>query len=270
MLINTDILKIFDNKKYSKLAIDNHKKYIKNKPYPYIYFDNFLPKETALLLSKEYPKYNKQQKKWRHRRNKNVDRYFLEDDTQFKINLRMFSMAINSRSFLSFIETLSGINSLIPDPYFMGGGAMATGRGGFLNVHADFSFHHKLQAWRQLNALLFLIPNWKKHWNGNLEVWSNDNKEKVSEVEPLFNRLFVFNSTSDSFHGLPVPLNCPKNIYRNVFCAFYFTTKKDKRSLSDPHYTKYDADPHYLKIGKKIEDNIYAKQILKDYKKNAY
>ena len=133
-----NILKIFDSKKYTKLAINNHKRYIKTKPYPYIYFDNFLPKKIALALSKEYPKYKKNNSKWKYHNNNNVARYFLEDNSQYKINLRLFSLIINSRNFLSFLETLTGIESIIPDPYFMGGGAMSTGKGGFLNIHSDF------------------------------------------------------------------------------------------------------------------------------------
>ena len=142
--MSDNILKIFDNKKYTKLAVANNKKYLKIKPYPHIFFDNFLPKKIALALSKEYPKYKKTDTNWKFHKNNNVDRYFLEDNSKFKKNLRLFSMVINSRNFLSFIETLTGIDSIIPDPYFMGGGAMSTGRGGFLNVHADFNFHHKL------------------------------------------------------------------------------------------------------------------------------
>ena len=53
------LLKIFDDKRYCRLAINNQKVYVKNKPYPHIYFDNFLPKRLALSLSKEYPKINK-------------------------------------------------------------------------------------------------------------------------------------------------------------------------------------------------------------------
>ena len=257
--MNRDILKIFDNKKYTKLAINNHKKYIKAKPYPYIYFDNFLPKKIALALSKEYPKYKKNNSKWKYHNNNNVARYFLEDNSQYKINLRLFSLIINSRNFLSFLETLTGIESIIPDPYFMGGGAMSTGKGGLLNIHADFNFHHKLQSWRRLNALFYLSPNWKKSWQGNLEIWTTNKKQKVVEIEPLFNRVIIFNSTSEAFHGQPVPLNCPKNVYRNVFSAFFYTIKKDKKSSSHPHFTKYN-----------IENNTYAKQISEDYKKNAY
>ena len=87
-------------------------------------------------------------------------------------------MILNSRKFLLFLEALTGLNSIIPDPFFMGGGAMMAGKGGFLNVHADFNYHHKLQSWRRINALFYLTPNWKSNWGGNLELWSKDKKKK--------------------------------------------------------------------------------------------
>ncbi len=254
-----NLLNIFDNKKYLKLALKNHKKYVRNKPFPHIYFDNFLPKKLALTLSNEYPKIKNVDKNWRVHKNKNVDRYFLEDSSLYKKNLKVFSMLINSRKFLLFLETLTGVESILPDPFFIGGGAMSTGKGGFLNVHADFNYHHKLQSWRKINVLFYFTPQWKKNWGGNLELWSKDKKRKVREIEPLFNRVIIFNTTSKSFHGQPKPISCPKNISRNVFSAFYYSNIKDKDSLSEPHFTRYS-----------IKNNPYARNILKNYKKSAY
>ena len=59
-----NLLNIFDNKKYIKLAIENRKKYVSNKPFPHIYFDNFLPKKLANTLSNEYPKIKKISKRY--------------------------------------------------------------------------------------------------------------------------------------------------------------------------------------------------------------
>lgn len=84
------ILKIFNEKKYTELALKNHKKYIKNKPFPHIYFDNFLPKNVALAISKEYPKINERNKNWKVHKNKNVIRYFLEDSSRYKEKCKYF------------------------------------------------------------------------------------------------------------------------------------------------------------------------------------
>ena len=54
---------------------------------------------------------------------------------------------------LEFLETLTGIDGLVPDPYFAGGGLHQIVRGGFLKVHADFNWHPKLRLDRRLNML---------------------------------------------------------------------------------------------------------------------
>ena len=61
----------------------------------------------------------------------------------------------NSRQFLLFLETLTGIENLIPDPYFLGGGIHSSKKGGFLNIHTDFNWHHKLQLHRRVNVLIY-------------------------------------------------------------------------------------------------------------------
>ena len=104
----------------------------------------------------------------------------------------------------------------------------------------------------------FILFNSKleQKWGGNLELWDKNNKKKIIEIEPLFNRIVILNTTSNSFHGQPIPISTPKNIFRNVFSAFYYSYEKDKETFSEPHFTRYS-----------IDNNPYAKQISEDYKK---
>ena len=94
---------------------------------------------------------------------------------------------------------------------------MASATGGFLNVHADFNWHALLQAWRRVNALFYLTPDWDAEWGGELELWSRDGKTMVKTVEPRFNRVVIFSTSSDSYHGQPRPLRLPFNLSRNIF-----------------------------------------------------
>ena len=250
------ILEIFESSYYAKLAVKNNQKYINEEPFPHITFDNFLPPELADLIGEQYANFDKSDSKWKFHNNENTERYFLEDITSFSLPLKLFASSVNGRSFLSFLETLTSINHIIPDPYFIGGGAMLTSKGGYLKVHVDFNFHHKLQSWRKINALFYLNKKWKKEWKGNLELWSTDGKKKVKEIEPKFNRVVIFNTSSLSYHGQPEPINCPTNEYRKVFSAFFYSSHADTKNLEDPHFTKYN-----------IEQSPYSKQILEDYKK---
>lgn len=178
------ILECFDSKHYARLAFASKDIYSLNNPFPHIVFDNFLPTEIAHALAAEYPNVEEKNSSWKYHKNENTDRYFVEDTRAFGENLQLFASAVNSRSFLLFLETLTGISSLIPDPYFMGGGAMATGPGGFLNVHVDFNWHQRLQSWRRCNALFYLNSSWEDNWGGELELWSTDGKTKSAEIKP--------------------------------------------------------------------------------------
>ena len=262
------ILNTFDDEKWAKLAFENNTRYQENKPFPHITFDNFLPRNTAEIISNEYPQINNLTTSFKFHNNQNVSRYLLEDTRYFSNNLKLFTAAISSRSFLLFLETLTGIKALIPDPYLMGGGAMMTGTGGFLNVHVDFNWHQKLQLWRRCNVLFYLTKDWRSEYSGNLELWSTDGKSKVTEIEPLFNRVAIFDTTSESYHGQPDKINTPKNIFRKVFSAFYYATEKNEKINSSPHFTKYSTSDEKQNEVADFKNSPYADGITKDYLKH--
>ena len=161
---------------------------------------------------------------------------------------------------------LDNFYQMLSDPYYLGGGAMITETGGYLNVHVDFNWHQKLQAWRKCNVLFYLTPDWDESYKGNLEFWSIDGKEKIKEVSPIFNRVVVFDTTSKSYHGQPEPIKSPNNIPRRVFSAFYYSTIKNEDTDSAPHYTKYSDDKRNQKAN--FKTSPYAEKIKQDYLKN--
>src|SRR5439155_1144263 len=82
-----------------------------------------------------------------------------------------------------FLEGLSTIQGLVPDPYFDGGGFHEIGPGGKLGIHADFRINNKLHLSRRMNVIIYLNEDWREEYNGSLELWSRDMKEKVRGVE---------------------------------------------------------------------------------------
>ena len=58
----------------------------------------------------------------------------------------------SDKKFLNWLEKLTGVNNLIPDPELDGGGLYLIEKDGFLNVHVDFLAHTTKKNWsRQLN-----------------------------------------------------------------------------------------------------------------------
>lgn len=248
------LLGLFDEDRYAALAVASCDKFRSNQPFPHIVIDNFLPEDLALLVAEGYPDPSNSSAAWKTHANENVVRRFVEDVGSMTTAMRLFANAVVSKPFLLFLETLSGIDCLLPDPYFIGGGAMVTGKGEFLKIHADFNWHHKLQAHRRLNALFYLTPNWQKEWGGALELWSKDMCERVHSVLPEFNRLVVFEVTDDANHGQPEPLNTPPNVLRRVFSSFYYTTRHNEQEWNAPHFTLY-----------KPENSPYGMSLRRDY-----
>lgn len=261
------ILEVFTNKHFSQLAYDNRLIYQENDPFPHIVFDDFLPLNIANLISNDYPTLIEDSENYKFHNHEYVSRYFLEDANKFSTNLKLFSHAISSRSFLLFLEILTGVKSLVPDPYFMGGGAMITSQGGHLDIHVDFNWHQKLQLWRRCNVLFYLTKDWKEEYEGKLELWSKDGKSKIKDITPIFNRVVIFNTTSNSYHGQPTPIKSPKDMPRNVFSAFYYSSERSNEIDSEPHFTKYQEDNRSNKA--EFENSPYSSQITLDYLKDV-
>ena len=261
------IISLFDDKSYARLALNNREKYQKAKPFPHIVLDDFLPIDIAQKLAAEYPSIESSaNSSWRLHKNNNTFRYFIDDSKDFPDSIKLFSCALQQRSFISFLETISGIDGLISDPYYIGGGAMSSSSGGFLNIHADFNWHQKIQSWRRLNILFYLTPNWNSSWEGNLELWSKSGDEKIIEIEPIFNRAVIFSTKSNTFHGQPVPLKTPKGVFRSVFSAFYYSTNSAEGIDKEPHFTKYNKNNNKIKAD--YDRSPYSEDILKNYLKD--
>ena len=246
---------VFDSPRYPRLAQEVKDGYAVADPFPHVVVDDFLPSDVAREVAQSFPRpHSTEINSWKYHENENTTRWFLEDSRQFPAPMRTLAAALGERPFMQFLTTVTGIPSLLLDPYFIGGGAMSSPSGGFLRVHADFNWHALLQAWRRVNVLLYLTPDWQPDWGGQLELWARDGSVCVKTVDFCFNRAVIFTTASDSFHGQPNPLKTPKGTSRNIFSAFYYSPLRGEATEEDPHFTKYALD-----------QSPYSKQILDEY-----
>jgi Rps23 Pro-64 3,4-dihydroxylase Tpa1-like proline 4-hydroxylase len=151
--------------------------------------------------------------------------------------IREFLDAMNSFEMLLFLESLTGIYGLIPDPYFGGGGLHQVEAGGFLKVHVDFNVHPKLKLDRRLNLLLYLNKDWQDEYGGHLELWDSTMKTCKKKILPIFNRTVVFSTTDSSFHGHPHPLTPPTGRTRKSVSLYYYSAGRPPAESSPPHDT---------------------------------
>jgi hypothetical protein len=154
----------------------NHDSYINAEPFRHAVFENFLPKKDADSALRLFPKPSSEiWLDWTKRDTVHQPKkQGIGHASRLKgvaTDLLNLLNAFNSYPFLNFLEKLTGIDKLLPDPYFHGGGLHQILNGGKLAVHTDFNDLKVLNIYRRINALFYLNKNWKESYNGNLELW---------------------------------------------------------------------------------------------------
>jgi hypothetical protein len=207
-------------------------------PFPHIVLDGVLREEVFGAAAAEFP--GMRDPFWKGYLHVNETKYANTQPDTWGPTLTAVARELVSPAFVAFLERLSGITGLIPDWTMDGGGLHQTLRGGHLNIHADFSTHHTHEDWaRRINILLYLNEDWRDEWGGRLELWDRDMTEVRGGVTPKGNRMLVFTTSHDSFHGHPDPLTCPDDVARRSMALYYFTEEAEAVRRS----TDYRARP---------------------------
>jgi hypothetical protein len=200
--------------------------------------DDFLAPEVGERASHEFPAVDP--KVWINWVHVNEHKYGNRDPRTWSVTLRSIAEELNSAAFVGFLEKLTGIDDLIVDESMEGGGLHQSLPGGFLNIHADFTVHPHHRQWRRrVNLLLYLNAEWLEEYGGELELWDMDKKQCEERIAPIGNRVVIFNTDADAFHGHPEPLRCPDGMSRQSLALYYFTLEEDPLVRS----TEYRSRP---------------------------
>lgn len=251
---------VLDNEKALHIGQELMGEYAFAEPFPHAVIDNFLPLDMAKSLLEHFPIDPKAHDKIYQKGYGGLHkRQILPYDCD--AFMRSAFCFFNSAPMLKFLEGITNIKGLLPDPYFAGGGLHETSTGGLLGIHADFRVNESLQLVRRVNLLIYLNENWKDEYGGKLELWDRKMTAKVREVMPLFNRCVIFNTDEDSFHGHPDPLTTPDGINRKSIALYYYTASPIDNNSGESRHTLYVARPNdterikaeVKKLGKKRE-----------------
>jgi Rps23 Pro-64 3,4-dihydroxylase Tpa1-like proline 4-hydroxylase len=236
LMNNHQELEFLNYDKLKSLAIENAEGYKSATPYPHIVLEEFLNPEVLDLVLAEFELADNE---WREFDTKYEKKLQLNNEELMGPVTRSLIHYLNSAPFLHFLSKLSGIEGLIPDPYLSGGGLHKIPRGGRLGIHVDFNFHKQMNAFRRLNVLIYLNKDWKEEFGGHFEMWSDKKGTEKQRVLPLFNRMAMFTTTSNSYHGHPSRLTCPEDRARRSLALYYYTAGESGDQKKNEHSTVF-------------------------------
>ena len=213
--------------------------YLGATPYPHIVFDDFFDPEIVDGILNEFPDPNAI--RWQRFDNAKEIKLASASEASFGPLTRLFLYHLNSITFLEFLSQVTGVQNLIPDPRFDGGGLHQIVRGGKLGIHADFNKHAAFGLDRRLNLLLYLNKNWREEYGGHLQLWDRNMTKCEAKIAPCFNRMMIFGTTDFTYHGHPDALLCPEGITRKSLALYYFTNGRPAEEVSGDHSTIFRA-----------------------------
>lgn len=211
--------------------------YATARPYPHAVLDHFLGEERARTLANAFPSpshpgflrrdHEEQSARLGQLQRKNFE--------GVDASIRHLLNELNGMAFIDFLQTLTGIEGLIPDPHFRGAGISLTLPGGHLALHADFNRDRTRHLRRRVTALYYLAADWQPSWGGALELWNASRTACEASYLPLLDRLIVMEYGDTYWHGHPAPLTCPEGRFRASISAYFYTaeiTEEDEKAHS--------------------------------------
>ena len=222
--------------KLKSIAQDCSENYREALPFAHgVYDDVFAPE----ILDKVIEEFDQGEKQWHAFETKYEKKFQMSEDVMLPPVTRAFIHNLNSEPFLRFLEELTGIEGLIPDPYLSGAGMHRIPMGGKLGVHVDFNRHSIMKVHRRLNLLIYLNKDWKEDYGGHFELWDQNKNACVKKVLPIYNRMALFTTTNTSFHGHPIPLTCPDGRSRISLALYYYTAQERGGQRLEGHGTEF-------------------------------
>ena len=200
------------------------------RPFDHAVVDGFFKPEVAAGLSAEFPGFDDEA--WYAYDNIVEVKKACNNWNKFPPLTYNAFAALNSDGFLGLLSKALRLDmELYADAGLNGGGWHIHRKGGRLNPHLDYSLHPKLKQQRKLNLIVYMNPRWQEEWGGSLGFWGNDSAQEpgqlIKKVWPRFNRAVIFDTSQNSWHGLPDPIDCPEGEFRKSLAAYYLCAPAD-------------------------------------------
>jgi len=190
-------LQLFDYGRWNNQLSNLNRQYQAASPYPHIVLENFLDPHILARCIAEFDRLNEADG-WINYVHFNENKRGLNKLDQLPGTIQQTIKELSTPEFIQFLSALTGIKNLQKDDHLEGGGIHQSTKGGYLNIHADFTVHPHHRHWqRRINLLVYLNKDWEEEWGGKLELWDKEMKGCVEKILPVFNRCVIFNTDPD-------------------------------------------------------------------------
>ncbi len=208
-----------------------------NVPFPHIVFEGMFSSVLLELMYSEFDglKWND----WTRYDNKNERKHASRPNVRFGHATQLYFDTVHSNAFVDFLQRVTGIPGLVPDPTLASGGMHEIRTGGKFSLHVDFNQHETTKLDTRLVFITYLNKDWLASYGGTLELWSIDEKKCMAEIVPTFGRSALFAHSSKSLHGHPNPVRAPDGRSRRSAAAYFYTNGRSDGESRLYHSTLY-------------------------------
>jgi hypothetical protein len=235
---------------------DLARSYESAEPFRHIVIDDFLDEQFAGALLAQFPAFEKGN-------NLGDDgapgkKSTFERISRLGAAYQALDSLIKGETFLEFIGRITGIDGLLYDPFYLGGGTHENRSGQSLHAHVDFNYH-PTEGWhRRINLIVYLNPGWNEDWGGNLELYRDPYQDAhpTAKIAPLFNRCVIFDTTEKSWHAFDQisPAAELANQTRKSIALYFYSQDRPEDQTAGKHTTHY--------VNRQIPDHIKAGHTL--------
>jgi hypothetical protein len=238
------------------------------RPFRYVVVDDFLDAQFCRSLMDEFPGFDP-----RNALNETggVGRKAVHANLRtLGPAYRQFDALMRGGEFLKRMSDITGIEDLLYDPEYVGGGTHENLDGQELDIHVDFNYHPTTFQHRRLNLILFLNPEWSESWGGCLELCAdpwNPSGPEVVRILPSANRAVLFETTERSWHGF-TRITLPREkleLSRRSIAVYFYTKNRPAEETASSHATVYIPRPlhSHLQPGHTLtESDMHELRIL--------
>lgn len=214
-------------------------------PFPHVVIDHFLASSFASELMSAFPRFeqgNDISADGRPGGKSTLDRIRGLGPVWQRLD-----NAIKSSEFLACMGRLTGIEALLYDPWYLGGGTHENRNGMSLDAHVDFNFHPSERWHRRLNLIVYLNPHWQEAWGGCLQLFADPHAQVRPDrsISPAFNRCVIFETSERSWHGFD-EIRLPEDhahLTRRSVALYFYSKHRPATEIADRHTTVYVDRP---------------------------